>query len=125
MESSLLGDSNSRFDIPRCDVPLKSLQVEKTKSSATPLPALAYAAALRIAESVEELSEHARLLVGSQAPDWQFTLRIGITTGPALHGLLKTSTLINPDVVGAAVCSPSSALMMQYKLQMKYHINFM
>ncbi|KAH3759187.1 hypothetical protein Pelo_9006 [Pelomyxa schiedti] len=79
------------------------LEVEKTKSSATPLPALAYAAALRIAESVEELSEHARLLVGSQAPDWQFTLRIGITTGPALHGLLKTSTLINPDVVGAAV----------------------
>ncbi|KAH3760391.1 hypothetical protein Pelo_7797 [Pelomyxa schiedti] len=79
------------------------LEVEKTKSSSTPLPALAYAAALRIAESVEELSEHTRFLVGSQAPDWQFTLRIGITTGPALHGLLKTSTLINPDVVGAAV----------------------
>ncbi|KAH3742661.1 hypothetical protein Pelo_15950 [Pelomyxa schiedti] len=79
------------------------LEVEKKKSSSTPLPALAYAAALRIAESVVELSRKAEALVGSEAPDWHCTLRIGITTGPALHGLLKTDTLINPDVVGAAV----------------------
>ncbi|KAH3742660.1 hypothetical protein Pelo_15949 [Pelomyxa schiedti] len=79
------------------------LEVEKKKSSSTPFPALAYAAALRIAESVVELSRKAEALVGSEAPDWHCTLRIGITTGPALHGLLKTDTLINPDVVGAAV----------------------
>ncbi|KAH3742659.1 hypothetical protein Pelo_15948 [Pelomyxa schiedti] len=79
------------------------LEVEKKKSSSTPFPALAYAAALRIAESVVELSRKAEALVGSEAPDWHCTLRIGVTTGPALHGLLKTDTLINPDVVGAAV----------------------
>ncbi|KAH3744665.1 hypothetical protein Pelo_13938 [Pelomyxa schiedti] len=79
------------------------LEVERKKSSSTPLPAMAYAAALRISESVVELSKKAEALVGSEAPDWHCTLRIGITTGPALHGLLKTDNLINPDVVGAAV----------------------
>ncbi|KAH3742658.1 hypothetical protein Pelo_15947 [Pelomyxa schiedti] len=79
------------------------LELEKRKSSSTPLPALAYAAALRIAESVIELSERTKALIGTEAPDWECTLRVGITTGPALHGLLKTDTLINPDVVGAAV----------------------
>ncbi|KAH3760390.1 hypothetical protein Pelo_7796 [Pelomyxa schiedti] len=79
------------------------LEVEKTKLTDTPLPALAYAAALRIAESVATLSEQTRDLIAQEAPDWEFSIRIGISTGVALHGLLKTETLVNPDVVGAAV----------------------
>ncbi|KAH3766202.1 hypothetical protein Pelo_1928 [Pelomyxa schiedti] len=81
------------------------LEVEKQKTTSTPLPALAYAAALRIGESMSTLSETIHGLLSQEAPDWVLSVRIGLTTGPALHGLLKTPTLVNPDVVGAPVCT--------------------
>lgn len=77
-------------------------QVEHTESTRK-LPVLAYAAALRIAESVLSLNENCKDIVGFQLPDWNLTIRIGVSTGPALHGLLKTDCMTSPDVVGAMV----------------------
>lgn len=76
-------------------------EAESTKQ----LPILAYAAALRIAESVLSIDKQCQDIVGFQLPGWHITIRIGISTGPALHGLLKTDSMISPDVIGAMACS--------------------
>ncbi|KAH3743608.1 hypothetical protein Pelo_14991 [Pelomyxa schiedti] len=74
---------------------------ENTKTRRYPI--LAYSAALKIAESALDLNNRIKEMIQYEAPNWNLTLRIGISTGPALHGLLKTHSLINPDVVGAMV----------------------
>lgn len=73
------------------------------QNSTKKLPVLAYNAALKIADSARALSVAIKKVIESELPTWSLTLRIGITTGPALHGLLKSDSLTNPDVIGAAV----------------------
>lgn len=81
-----------------------SIQQVESSRSAKKLPAIAYAAALRIGEAVLDLNSQLFPLLECEAPDSKITLRIGLTTGPALHGLLKTTSLTSPDVIGAMVC---------------------
>lgn len=64
---------------------------------------MAYAAALRIGEAVLKLNNQLQPILEWEAPGWNITVRVGLTTGPALHGLLRTDSLTSPDVVGAMV----------------------
>ena len=78
------------------------MKVEKVHS-VKQLPVEVYSTALLIGEAVIEVEKIIQPLIKFHAPSstWELILRIGITTGPALHGLLKTDSLINADVVGA------------------------
>lgn len=80
------------------------MKVEKVHS-VKQLPVEVYSTALLIGEAVIEVEKIIQPLIKFHAPSstWELILRIGITTGPALHGLLKTDSLINADVVGALV----------------------
>lgn len=77
-------------------------QVERSES-AKKLPVIAYAAALRIGEAVLALNARLQPLLACEAAGATISLRVGLTTGPALHGLLKTESLTSPDVIGAMV----------------------
>ncbi|KAH3760189.1 hypothetical protein Pelo_7974 [Pelomyxa schiedti] len=78
------------------------LEIEKEREKKQ-LPVIAYAAALKIGEAVSAMDTEVQYLLAGRATGWRLVVRIGLTTGPALHGLFKTEYLISPDVVGSAV----------------------
>eukprot|EP01105_Mastigella_eilhardi_P005977 TRINITY_DN17621_c0_g1_i1.p1 TRINITY_DN17621_c0_g1~~TRINITY_DN17621_c0_g1_i1.p1 ORF type:complete len:800 (-),score=173.85 TRINITY_DN17621_c0_g1_i1:41-2416(-) len=76
------------------------LAMEKSRHEKQ-FPVLSYAAALRVAESVVQVNAQIQELIELECDKpWQLTLRVGITSGPALHGLLKTGSLLSPDTIG-------------------------
>eukprot|EP01105_Mastigella_eilhardi_P009192 TRINITY_DN2184_c0_g1_i3.p1 TRINITY_DN2184_c0_g1~~TRINITY_DN2184_c0_g1_i3.p1 ORF type:complete len:678 (-),score=127.80 TRINITY_DN2184_c0_g1_i3:41-2074(-) len=75
----------------------------KTHHNSSELPEKAYTAALRAGKLVARLQLQVRRLLQHDAPWWKPVIRIGLDSGLALMGLLRTPTMVNPDVIGSPV----------------------